>query len=62
MEKVNYTTNYTQWKLPEGAKARIGKGRISEIKCSPDGSLLAVATSIGVWLYDVITSTSSSVN
>ena len=44
-----------QWHLPEGAKARLGKGRISEIAYSPDGTRLAVAGSIGIWLYDVQT-------
>ena len=44
--------DYTQWGLPEGAKFRIGKGWISEIACSPDGDWIAVASSIGVWLYD----------
>ena len=45
----------TQWNLPEDAKARIGKGKINAIQYSPDGKLLAVASSIGVWLYDVAT-------
>ena len=45
-------TDYTQWELPEGAKVRIGKGRITDLKFSPDGRLLAVATSVGIWLYD----------
>ena len=44
---------YTQWHLPEGAKMRLGKGEIKDIKFSPDGSLLAVGTSIGIWIYDV---------
>ena len=44
-----------QWGLPEGAKLRLGKGRITEIEFSPDGKLLAVASAIGVWLYDVPT-------
>ena len=43
--------------LPEGAIARFGKGYINDIAYSPDGALLAVATSIGVWLYDVSTDT-----
>ena len=47
--------DYTQWGLPEGAKARLGKGTISEIAYSPDGARLAVASSIGVWLYDART-------
>ena len=41
-----------QLPLPEGAKARLGKGGIHEIKYSPDGATLAVASSIGIWLYD----------
>ena len=46
---------YTRWSLPEGAKARWGKGRIHEIQYSPNGTLLAVASSIGIWLYDTTT-------
>ena len=44
--------DYTQLQLPEGAKSRIGKGDINDIKFSPDGNLVAVAGSIGVWLYN----------
>ena len=46
---------YTQWGLPEGAKARLGKGGINDITCSSDGALLAVASKIGIWIYDVQT-------
>ena len=42
-----------QWHLPEGVKARLGKGSINDMVYSPDGTVLAVASSIGVWLYDV---------
>ena len=41
-----------QWHLPEGAKARLGKGRINKIAYSPDGKRLAVVSSIGIWIYD----------
>ena len=44
-----------QWHLPEGAKMRIGKGSVNEIAYSPDGTLLAVASGIGIWLYDAET-------
>ena len=44
--------NYTQWDLPEGTKARLGKGTITEIAYSPDGTRLAVSGSRGVWIYD----------
>ena len=49
------TTPWTQWHLPEGAKARLGKGSIYEIAHSPDGTRLAVATASGLWLYDAQT-------
>ena len=45
----------TKWGLPEGAIARLGKGGVYEIAYSPDGTRLAVATSIGIWMYDAQT-------
>ncbi|MCG9134359.1 sigma-70 family RNA polymerase sigma factor, partial [Candidatus Poribacteria bacterium] len=51
----NSTQEAMQWHLPEDAKARLGKGGIREIQYSPDGKLLAIASGIGVWLYDVAT-------
>ena len=48
--------DYIKWNLPEGARARLGKGGISgSIAYSPDGTRLAVASSIGIWLYDAAT-------
>ena len=48
--------DYTRWGLPDGAKLRLGKGELTgEIAYSPDGKLLAVASAIGVWLYDART-------
>ena len=49
----NLTQDTMQWNLPEDAKARFGKGTINEIQYSPDGKILAVASGIGIWLYDV---------
>ena len=46
---------YTQLALPRGAEARLGKGKIWEIAYSPDGNSLAVASSVGIWLYDTQT-------
>ena len=43
-----------QWGMPEGAKARLGRGIIYEVKYSPDGTRLAVASSCGDWLYDSV--------
>ena len=51
----NIAQESMQWNLPEDAKARLGKGRISEIQYSSDGALLVVATGIGIWLYDTTT-------
>ena len=50
-----FAQDYTQWHLPPGAKARFGKGWINDIKFSPYEDRLAVATTIGVWIYDVRT-------
>lgn len=41
--------------LPEGAKLRLGNGTLGEIAYFPDGTRFAVATSVGVWIYDSIT-------
>ena len=46
---------YTRWGLPEGAKFRLGKGNVTRIAYSPDGAQIAVATKIGIWLYDAET-------
>ncbi len=46
------TPDSQQWHLPEGVKARLGKGGINKIAYSPNGKQLAVASSIGVWIYD----------
>ncbi|MYF97559.1 WD40 repeat domain-containing protein [Candidatus Poribacteria bacterium] len=39
--------------LPDAAIALFGKGGINTIHFSPDGTQLAVGTSIGVWIYNV---------
>ena len=54
-ESDETTKNHAHWKLPKAAKARFGKGGITTIQFSPDGTLLAVGSNIGVWLYDVET-------
>ena len=51
---------HTQWGLPEGAKARIGKGWLYDITYSSDGSMLAAAGSTGTWIYDADTLTAQS--
>lgn len=47
-----YAQDNTRVGLPEGVIARLGKGGINTMQFSPDGSLLAVGTDVGVWLYD----------
>ncbi len=44
--------DYTQWGLPENAKARLGKGSIKGISVSPDNTQIAVASATGVWIYN----------
>ena len=55
--QVSIAQDYTTLNLPEGAIARLGKGRIGgldkSIAFSPDGKSFAVASGIGIWLYDV---------
>ena len=45
----------TMWALPEGAIARLGRGRNNDVAFSPDGQYFAVGTSIGLWLYELPT-------
>ena len=47
--------HYTEMGLPEGATARLGKGSVNDMKFSPDNTQLAVATTIGIWIYDANT-------
>ena len=44
-----------QWNLPEGAKARIGKGRILDVAYVPNGAQFVVASSTDIWFYDAKT-------
>lgn len=49
------TQNNTEWYVSEEPRARLGKGIIGQIKYSPDGTQLAVGSSIGVWIYNAHT-------
>ena len=48
-------SDVTTWDLPEGAIARLGRGIIADLAFSPDGESLAVATTMGCWLYELPT-------
>ena len=52
--------DYTLWELPEGAKRRLGKGMFTDMQLSSDGTRLAIASSTGIWLYDVNTGKETS--
>ena len=47
-----FAQSYTQRDLPEGAKARLGKGYVGSLKFSTDGNRLMVRNSVGTWVYD----------
>ena len=48
----SFGLEHVQQRLPEGARARLGNGNIHDIAYSPKGDRLAVASGIGIWLYD----------
>lgn len=45
----------TNWALPKGAIARLGRGSVCDMAFSPDGQYFAVASAIGLWLYELPT-------
>lgn len=51
----SFAEDSTRWHLPEGTRARLGKGAPTDVQFSPDGTQIAVASSIGIWLYDAQT-------
>ena len=40
----SFAQDYTRWGLPDGAKARLGKGWVLDFAYSPDGNRLDVLT------------------
>ena len=54
-ESEETDTDYSQWQLPEDAKFRLGKSKLHDIKYTPDGNRIAVATDIGIWIYEAQT-------
>ena len=55
MENRRPQTNsdITTWALPEGAVGRLGRGIINDITVAPNKKSLAVATRVGVWMYEL---------
>ena len=52
----SHAQDYARWGLPDGAKVRLGKGgAYGGIAYSPDGTRLAVVSSVGIWIYDAYT-------
>ena len=55
----SHAQDHARWGLPAGAVLRLGKGLTGggdrAVAYSPDGTRLAVAGNLGVWLYDVDT-------
>ena len=51
----SHAQDFTRWGLPEGALLRLGKGYAHAVAWSPDGTRVAVAAHIGIWLYDATT-------
>ena len=47
--------DYTRSQLPAGAKMRLGKGSVNDLAFSRDGAQFAVATTIGIWMYEART-------
>ena len=54
-QSTQTNSDATTWELPEEAIGRLGRGIIADVAFSPDGESLAVATTIGVWLYELAT-------
>ena len=59
--QTSHAQDDNPFSLPEGTRARLGKGAIngwwSPVAYSSDGTRLAVASDLGIWLYDAHTGT-----
>ena len=43
ISSLSASQEFPQWGLPDGVRARLGKGAASQMQFSPDGARLAVA-------------------
>ena len=54
-QSTQTNSDVATWELPDGAIARLGPGLIFDMTFSPDNASLAVATRVGVWMYELDT-------
>ena len=54
-EEIGRNTDVATWALPEGAIARLGRGRIDTLGFSPDEAHLVIGTCVGLWWYELAT-------
>ena len=57
-----FTRNDTQYGLPFGVNACLGKGTINDLAFYPDGTELAIASDSGIWKYNMYTGEESIVS
>lgn len=57
-----FSQNKTQYGLPFGVNACLGKGMINNIAFYPDGKQLAIASDSGIWKYDLGTGIETNIS
>ena len=53
LQSENVGMDSSIWHLPDGVLTRFGQGGIRSMVLSPDGTLLVIASSLGLWWYNV---------
>ena len=51
----SHSQDYLRWRLPEGARMRLGKGNVLDVAWSPDRTRLAAGGTAGIWVYNALT-------
>ncbi|MCG9127036.1 WD40 repeat domain-containing protein [Candidatus Poribacteria bacterium] len=54
-QSIEANNDVTTWELPDGAIARLGQGLIFDMAFAPDNASFAIATRVGVWMYELET-------
>lgn len=52
---ISFAQDASHTYIPNGAVARLGKGKINDITYSPDSTQLIIASSVGIWGYNMNT-------